>query len=118
MVAGIYDLIIEQGARLYRVLTVTDSGGSPRNLTGYTARAQVREEFTSSSAELEMTTEDPFYITLGGAAGTVTIDVPDTVTDDLTAPFTGVWDLELVDGSGNVERLVQGAVSIRPEVTR
>lgn len=41
MIAGTYNLTIEQGAKLSRVLTYTDSSDVLVNLAGYTARAQV-----------------------------------------------------------------------------
>jgi hypothetical protein len=55
-------------------------------------------------------------ITLGGAAGTITITASATATAALTAPAVGVYDLELVTGS-TVRRLAAGEVTVTPEVT-
>ncbi len=41
-----------------------------------------------------------------------------TTTAALTAPFSGVYDLELVSAGGVVTRLLQGAATVSPEVTR
>jgi hypothetical protein len=57
-------------------------------------------------------------ITLGDAAGTITLSATATVTAALTAPFSGVYDLELVSGGGVVTRLLEGSATISPEVTR
>jgi hypothetical protein len=93
-----------------------DSTGSPVNLTGYTARMQVRQKYSSTTTLLNFTTENG-AIVLGGVLGTIAITGAATVTDDLVGK-TGVYDLELVSSGGIVTRLVQGSVYISPEVTR
>ena len=111
-----YDLEIKQGATLSLTATWRDSAGTAVNLGGYTARAQVRETYASSSAIISLT--DTAGITLGGAAGTITLTVSATTTAALTAPWAGVWDLELVSGGGVVTRLLEGAATVTPEVSR
>ena len=106
-----------QGATLSLVATWRDSAGTAINLTGYTARMNVRETYSSSSAILTLTTENA-GITLGGAAGTITLTATATATAALTEPFSGVYDLELVSAGGVVTRLLQGAATVSPEVTR
>jgi hypothetical protein len=77
----------------------------------------VRETYSSASAILTLTTENG-GITLGGAAGTITLSATAIVTAALTAPFSGVYDLELVSGGGVVTRLLEGVATVSPEVTR
>lgn len=117
MVAAVHDITIEQGATFLMSLLWKDNAGAPINLTGYTARMQVRRKYNSDAALLSFTTENG-AITLGGAAGTIAVSGLATLTDDLPAPSTGVYDLELVGPTGVVKRLVQGSVYISPEVTR
>ena len=112
-----YNLEINQGATLSLVATWKDSAGTAVNLGGYTARLNVRETYSSASAILTLTTENG-GITLGDAAGTITLSATATVTAALTAPFSGVYDLELVSGGGVVTRLLEGSATISPEVTR
>jgi hypothetical protein len=111
-----YDLEIKQGATLSLTATWKDSTGAAINLTGYTARLQVRAAYDSSATILSLTSSSG--ITLGGAAGTIAITASATVTALLTAPWAGVWDLELVSGGGVVTRLLEGAATVSPEVTR
>jgi hypothetical protein len=111
-----YDLEIKQGATLSLTATWNDSTGAAINLTGYTARMQVRSAYDATSTILSLTSSSG--ITLGGAAGTIAITVSATVTAALTAPWAGVWDLELVSGGGVVTRLLEGAATVSPEVTR
>lgn len=114
--AATYNITIEQGATFRLNLVYKAANGTPINLTGYTARMQVRRKYSDTTALLNFTTENG-AITLGGALGTVAVKGLATLTDDLPAK-PGVYDLELVDADGNVTRLVQGAVTISPEVTR
>ena len=111
-----YDLEIKQGATLSLTATWKDSTGAAINLTGYTARMQVRSAYDATSTILSLTSSSG--ITLGGSAGTIAITASATVTAALTAPWSGVWDLELVSGGGVVTRLLEGAATVSPEVTR
>jgi hypothetical protein len=114
--AGIYNIIADQGATFTRQLTWNDSTGSAVNLTGYTARMQVRNSIDAAgAATLSLTTENG-RIVLGGTAGTITLSAEATATQAVTAG-SYVYDLELVSGS-TVTRLVQGSFTLRGEVTR
>ena len=114
--AAVYDITIEQGATFRLSLIWKDSSNVPVNLTGYTARMQVRRSYTDTVIQLAMTTEGG-SITLGGAAGTINVVSAATATEDIAAR-AGVYDLELMSSDGVVTRLVEGKVTIKPEVTR
>jgi hypothetical protein len=117
MPAGKHDIIIEQGATFRRVITWKDSSGSPINLTGYTAKMQVRERVRDSDVVLECSTSNG-RITLGGSAGTITIVAQDEVTVLLSEMPKAVYDLELTSAGGEVTRLLRGNAEIIGEVTR
>ncbi|SDH19003.1 hypothetical protein SAMN05421505_112112 [Sinosporangium album] len=55
-------------------------------------------------------------ITIGGTTGQITLSIPDTVTSAWTWR-AGVYDLELVAPDARVVRLIEGTVTVRPEVT-
>ena len=115
MSATTYDILIEQGATYSQLVTYKESGVAV-NLTGYTARMQVRSTLESASSVVELTTANG-RIALGGSAGTITLTISATDTAALTAG-RGVYDLELVSGSGIVTRLLQGVCTIIRNVTR
>jgi hypothetical protein len=115
MAATTYDILIEQGATFSQLVTYKESGVAV-NLTGYTARMQVRATLEAATALIELTTANG-RIALGGAAGTITLSISATDTEALTAG-RGVYDLELVSGSGIVTRLLQGVATISRNVTR
>ena len=114
MGAGIYHMKLDQGSTFSLVLTYKDSNGDAINLTGYTARMQMRRNH-EDTALIELTTENG-RIALGGSAGTVTLTIAAGDTAALP-PIEGVYDLELVSGS-IVDKLLAGTFSVAREVTR
>ena len=114
--AGIYNIIADQGATFTRQLTWNDSAGSPVNLTGYTARMDVRSSIDAAgAAALSLTTENG-RIVLGGSAGTINLSAEATATGAMVAGGY-VYDLEVVSGS-TITRIIQGSFTLRGEVTR
>lgn len=113
--AGVYNILADQGATFTRVITWTNSAGSPINLTGYTARMSLRVTYADSTVALSLTTENG-RISLGGVLGTITLNVDASTMANLSAK-SYVYDLEMVNGA-TVTRLLQGSFSNSPEVTR
>jgi len=110
-----YDILTEQGSSLSRVVTYTNSAGTPINLTGYTARMQVRPRASSSYAYLTLVGPGG-GITLGGETGTITILVDGSVTSAIPAG-NYVYDLEVVHGE-YVDKVMGGDFFLSAEVTR
>lgn len=116
MAAGIYDITVEQGATFRFEVTWKDSAGTPVNLTGYSARMQVRETYESEDIIISFTSSGG-SIALGGSLGTIV--VTGSAIDTAKIPMTtGVYDLELQASNGVVTRLLQGKAMITREVTR
>ena len=76
----------------------------------------VRPTVESSTLTISLTTENN-RITLGGAAGTITLHISATDTAALT-PGLYVYDLEVVSGGGEVTRIIEGNFAVKAEVTR
>lgn len=109
-----YNMLIKQGSSFSKVITWNDEEGEPFDLTGYTAKMQIRKTIRDEDVSLELTTENG-RISIVGAEGKITLSIAATDTEDLSGNY--VYDLELVDGAF-VERLLQGSISVDPEVTR
>ncbi len=112
---GRLNITMYQGATFNYRLT-WNLNGSPVDLTGYTARLQVRRSHRAPTALLSLTTETG-GITLGDAAGTIDLVASATVSAGVLAG-DHVYDLELVDAGGVVVRFAEGAWIVDPEVTR
>ena len=143
MAAATYALRIEQGATWRLKFTWCRAGavnpdgtiaaGDPIDLTGCTARMQIRKSLrqpvlafittpvtaiaTDAVTGVETTTETPNGITLGGVDGTIVLELSadKTALLNITA---GVYDLEIVFPSGDVYRVLEGTVTVDPNVTR
>ena len=114
MLAGLLNLTIEQGATYVLPFVYQDEAGNPINLTGMTARMQLRRQFASDSALLSLTTENG-RIAITPLEGKITLSISATDTALLTG--SGVYDLELVNGP-TVSRLLEGSFDICNEVTK
>ena len=115
MVPGKYNIVCPQGSTLDQELTYSINDVDV-NLTGYSARMQVREKHTSATTILNLTNSNG-GIVLGGAAGTIKIVVTAAQSSELTAKEY-VYDLELVSSSNVVTRLIEGKFIVTPEVTK
>ena len=117
MAAFKLSLKIDQGATFNQL--VTWKTGTPAvvvNLTGCTARMQIRGKLTDTAVLFDLTTTNG-GIVLGGVAGTVTIKL----SAAQTAPIvwvSAVYDLEIIFADGTVRRLLSGGITVSPEVTR
>lgn len=117
MPAATLNLEVEQGSTFDKTLTWKTSALALINLTGYTARMQIRQKVTSPDIILSLTTENG-GITLGGTLGTIRIFITAVQTAGILVKSAS-YDLELVRTvDGYVTRLVEGKVTISPEVTR
>jgi hypothetical protein len=117
MAASTYDIDLEQGSTYSTVFTYTDSDGDAVNISGFTARMQVRSVYSVAGPAISLTTSGGGGIVLGGAAGTVTVTVSDAVSAKII-PKNYVYDIELVSSGGVVTKLIRGKIKVLPEVTR
>ena len=84
------------------------------DLSGYTAAMQVRVSPGSVATILSL--ESGAEITLGGAAGTVAVEVSATVMAAVTAG-NYQYDFDLNSG-GQVTRLIRGKFTVVAEITK
>jgi hypothetical protein len=112
-VSAKYNQVCEQ-ATTYRFSFTVKTGSTAWNLTGYTATMTVRPFVGSTDTTLLCTTSNG-RITLGGSAGTVTVNVDATTTGAIPA---NRYDYDLVLNSGSViTRLLEGQFIVTAAVT-
>jgi len=90
---------------------------APVDLSGYTARMQVRPQLSSPDADIILELDETDGITLGGSEGSILIEVDAATTSTLNFS-SAVYDLELISPTSVVTRLMEGKVMLRKEVTR
>ncbi|WP_396180133.1 hypothetical protein [Flavobacterium sp.] len=116
MPAATYNFEIEQGATLARPIVWKDGNGVPVNLTGYSAKMQVRQNTSSQEVLLELSTANG-KITITPLTGTITLIFGAATTAAITWK-RGKYDLELTSGDGTVTRLIEGDINVSREITR
>ena len=116
MPAGRLNLICERGANFSAVLTWKTEALALVNLTGYTAEMDVRVSRSDTGTQVLTLTTANSRITLGGAAGTITLTISAADTAALTAQ-TAWYDLIVTSGAGTVTRLFEGVFIIAERVT-
>ena len=109
--ASISNIFIDQGADFTTTVTVTDSNGDAVSLVGYSAAAQIRKSYSSS-------TSTAFTTSISNASGgEITITLSDTQTAALEAGRY-VYDVLITASGGDKTRVVEGQVTVNPSVTR
>lgn len=118
MLAGKYDLVIEQGSAFDETVYWKDANADAVDITGYTGKAEVRQDFDSASPLLT------FTLTLGDAAGTIQMTATAVVIRALDFD-RAFWSLELSPGgAANLHTstdnitLLEGKVVFKREATQ
>jgi hypothetical protein len=111
MAAGIHNIAIEQGGTYELTLGVDQPSGTDMDLTGYSFRAMLAKSYYDDNP-VSFTAS-----TLVAASGRFKLSLSATQCAALDAAITYVWDCEMESGTGVVTRLLQGSVTISPEVT-
>lgn len=104
------NLVIDQGTTYTTDLNLTDENGDPLNLTGYSANSQIRKHYTSSNSVT-------FSTSINATAGVITLSLTANQTSNIVSGRY-VYDVELTDASNSISRIVEGIVTVTPQVTR
>lgn len=103
------NLTIDQGSDFTTTINLTDNFDNVINLTGYTGAAQIRKHYTSL-------TSYAFTVTIIAAAGEISLALSAAVSNTMPAGRY-VYDCELTYLDGTKSRIVEGIVTITPQVT-
>ena len=104
------NIVIDQGTTFSTTIILADENGDNIDLTGYTGRSQMRKHYTSSNSQ-------SFTVALSNTAGVVSLSLSATQTANLI-PGRYVYDVEVISAANVVSRIVEGIVTVTPEVTR
>ena len=109
--AALSNIYIDQGSDFTTTISLTDSNGDILDLTGYTALAQVRKSYGSTTIAATFTT------VLTADSGQLALSLTDTVTAAMDSGRY-VYDVLLTDGSGDKTRVLEGQAILTPGVSR
>lgn len=111
-----FNFTYPQGTDYPLTITVNDELGVPVDLTGYTLAGQAREKYDSVSAYFSFTLALKDQILYPGQ---FTATIPDNaVSDILSEKKKVVYDIEITSIGGDRRRILEGVITITPEVTR
>jgi len=103
------NIVIDQGTSFNTTYTIHDAQDEPIDFTGYAASSQLRKTYTSSTAY-------DFTVALN-STGQVTLSMSAELSGSIPAGRY-VYDVEVQDLSGVRSRVVEGLVTVTPQVSR
>ncbi len=110
--AAVANLSIDQGATFTSDITVKDINGNVFDLTGYTAVAKLAKGYSSTRTRTAMATS----FATDRTTGVLTISLTANQTAALD-PERYVYDVEITSSTGTVTRVLEGIITVRPEVS-
>lgn len=105
-------ILIDQGSTFYTEIQLQDDAGAPIALAGYTCASEIRKHYTSSNSIAFET------VLLTNSTFSAIVLKLDANTTNSIEPGRYLYDVELTDSSNVVSRVVEGIVTVTPNITR
>lgn len=110
------NITIDQGSTWTKEISWQNSAGDPYDLSGYTARMQIRKNYADlDKGQPLLSLDDTDGITLASNGNNVVINITAEQTEAIPLGQY-YYDLELIDAS--VTKLLRGKAFVLGEVTR
>lgn len=106
------ELTIDQGSTYESQLDLVNDDGSAINVAGYVFNAQIRKSYYSLNPTANMT-----ITIVNSANGNVTLSLNAATTSNIKAGRY-VYDVKMMDTANTVTRIVEGIITITPQVTK
>jgi len=103
------NIVIDQGTTFNTSFVILDATDTPIDFSNFTADSQLRKSYTSSASHA-------FNVQMNNA-GEIILSMSANTTGNITAGRY-VYDVEVQDPSGVRSRIVEGIVTVTPQVTR
>lgn len=122
--AGKWNIKIDLGATWTRMIFYEDSRGNRIDLTGYSARMEIRNKQNGAVVLATLSTTNGTILLesadypddVGETQGVIRLSLPANATDDITTT-TGYYDLKLYPPGADEIRLLQGSVTFNKATT-
>lgn len=111
--AAYVELFMDQGATFNNIINLSDDLTNANiNVSGYIVRSQMRRSYYSTNA-----TANIICTITNAADGEITMSLSANTTANIKSGRY-LFDLETVDTNGIVNRVLEGIITVTPEVTR
>jgi hypothetical protein len=112
MPAGYQDLFLEQGTTFVSTIVLDDIDGVPYDLTNVMAKGQIRRSYYSANATANFVVSIP-----SPEEGSIILSLSANTTSNIAAGRY-VYDVAIKDAASTITRVLEGTVSVIPQVTR
>jgi uncharacterized protein YbcV (DUF1398 family) len=106
------ELTINQGATFESDLDLVDDDGSAINVANYVFSGQIRKSYYSLNPTANLTLN-----IVNAASGNVNIYLSAATTSNIKAGRY-VYDVKMTDATNTVTRIVEGVITVTPQVTK
>lgn len=106
------ELVVDQGTTYESDLDLVNDDGSSINVANYVFSGQIRKSYYSSSSTANLT-----VTVVNAANGNVRLTMNASTTANIKAGRY-VYDVKMTDTSNTVTRILEGIITITPQVTR
>ena len=111
--AAYVELYMDQGATFNNTLNITDDlTNATVNISGYTVRSQMRRSYYSTNA-----TANIVCTVVDAANGAILMSLAAANTSNIKAGRY-LFDVETVDTASVTTRILEGIITVTPEITR
>jgi hypothetical protein len=111
--AAYVELYMDQGTTFNNTLNITDDiSGAKVNIAGYTVRSQMRRSYYSANASATIT-----CTILDASNGAILMSLPAANTSNIKAGRY-LFDVETIDTNNVISRILEGIITVTPEITR
>lgn len=110
--AQFIELDVDQGTDFNFDLDLTNDDGSVINVTSYTFSSSIRKSYYSSSVTANLSVQ-----VVNAANGNVVLSMNSATTSNIKAGRY-LFDVKQVDSSNVTTRLVEGIITVLPQVTK
>lgn len=111
--AAYVELFMDQGATFNNIINLTDdTSNTPINVSGYSVTSQMRRSYYSANASANITCAitDP-------ANGGIVLSMSPANTANMK-PGRYLFDVKLIDTESIVSRVLEGIITVTPQITK
>jgi hypothetical protein len=110
--AQFIELDLDQGTDFNMDLDLTNDNGAAINVTNYTFTSSIRKSFYSLNPTANLT------VTIqSGPNGNITLSMNSAVSANVK-PGRYLFDIKQVDSQNTTSRVVEGIITVNPQVTK
>lgn len=110
--ASFLELYCDQGTNFSFTLDLTNDDGTSINVTNYTFSSSIRKSYYSSSVTANLS-----ITVLNAANGNIMLSMNSSTTAAIKAGRY-LYDVKVKDASNNVSRVVEGIITVYPQITK